>query len=90
MKQQIRLLKEKLAKETIVNEKMIMQSIREKLGYIKRKIRSMYILVPFALIYCNLFFISTGYSWLFCVVTSLFLIVACIYQVYSHLSLIHI
>lgn len=84
MKQQIRLLKEKLAKETIVNEKMIMQSIREKLGYIKRKIRSMYILVPFALIYCNLFFISTGYSWLFCVVTSLFLIVACIYQVYSH------
>ncbi|WP_300813945.1 hypothetical protein [uncultured Bacteroides sp.] len=76
MKQQIRLLKEKLAKEAIVNEKMIMQSIREKLGYIKRKIRSMYILVPFALIYCNLFFISTGYSWMFCVVTSLFLIVA--------------
>lgn len=31
MKQQIRLLKEKLAKETIVNEKMIMQSIRENL-----------------------------------------------------------
>lgn len=84
MKQQIRLLKEKLEKETIVNEKMIMQSIREKLGYIKRKIRFMYILVPFALIYCNLFFISTGYSWMFCVVTTLFLIVACIYQIYSH------
>ncbi len=43
MKQQIRLLKDKLAKETIISEKMMMQSTREKLAYINRKNRIMYI-----------------------------------------------
>ena len=80
MKQQIRLLKDKLAKETIISEKMMMQSTREKLTYINRNKR------PFALIYCNMFFIWMNYSWMFCVVTSLFLIAACLYQIYSHKS----
>lgn len=55
MKQQIRLLKDKLAKETIISEKMMMQSTREKLTYINRNKRLMYIGIPFALIYCNMF-----------------------------------
>ena len=84
MKQQIQLLKGKLAKETIISEKMMMQSIREKINYINRKNRIMYIMIPFALIYCNIFFILTDYSWMFCVVTSFFLIAACLYHVYSH------
>lgn len=84
MKQQIQLLKDKLAKETIISEKMIRQSTREKLDYIKRKHRFMCILVPFALIYCNVAFIKLDYSWMFCTVTSLFLIAAGIYQLYSH------
>ena len=84
MKQQIRLLKDKLAKETIISEKMMMQSTREKLTYINRNKRLMYIGIPFALIYCNMFFIWMNYSWMFCVVTSLFLIAACLYQIYSH------
>lgn len=84
MKQQIRLLKDKLAKETIISEKMMMQSTREKLAYINRKNRMMYIGIPFALIYCNVFFIRMDYSWMFCVITSLFLIAACLYRLYSH------
>lgn len=84
MKQQIRLLKDKLAKEIIISEKMMMQSTREKLIYINRNKRLMYIGIPFALIYCNMFFIWMNYSWMFCVVTSLFLIAACLYQIYSH------
>ena len=70
MKQQIRLLKDKLAKETIISEKMMMQSTREKLAYINRN--------------KNMFFIWMDYSWMFCVVTSIFLIAACLYQIYSH------
>lgn len=84
MRKQIQLLKDKLAKETIINEKMIMQSTREKLDYIKRKHRFICILVPFALIYCNVAFIKLDYSWMFCTVTSLFLIAAGLYQLYSH------
>lgn len=85
MKQQIRLLKDKLAKETIISEKMMVQSTREKLSYInRRKNRILYIITPFALVYCNLFFILMDYSWMFCIVTSLFLIAAFLYQVYSH------
>ena len=84
MKQQIRLLKDKLAKETIISEKIMMQSTREKLAYINRKNRIMYIGIPFALIYCNVFFILMDYSWMFCIVTSLFLIAACLYHLYSH------
>ena len=76
MKQQIRLLKDKLAKETIISEKMMMQSTREKLTYINRNKRLMYIGIPFALIYCNMFFIWMNYSGMFCVVTSLCLIAA--------------
>ncbi len=84
MKQQIQLLKNKLAKETIISEKMIVESTREKVDYIKRKDRNMYILIPFALIYCNIVFIWLEYSWMFCLVTSLFLIAAFLYQIYSH------
>lgn len=87
MKQQIRILKEKLAKETIINEKMIMQSIREKLSYINRKNRIIYIILPLALIYCNAFFIMRNYSWMFCIATSLFLIAAGVFQIYSHRGL---
>ena len=50
----------------------------EELAYINRNKRLMYIGIPFALIYCNMFFIWMNYSWMFCVVTSLFLIAACL------------
>lgn len=84
MKRQIRLLKDKLAQETIISEKMIRQSTQEKLTYINRKKRTVYILIPLALIYCNVFFSMLNYSWMFCIATSLFLIAACLYQLYSH------
>lgn len=84
MRQQIQLLKDKLAKETIISEKMIRQSTREKLAYINRKNRIMYMIIPFALIYCNVTFIWLEYSWLFCIVTSLFLVAAFLFQRHSH------
>lgn len=84
MKRQIQLLKEKLAKETIISEKMIIQSTREKMAYIRRKNQLLYIIVPFALIYCNIFFFKLDYSLTFSIVTSLFLIMALLYQIYSH------
>lgn len=84
MKQQIQLLKDKLAKEIIVSEKLIRHSTQDKVSYINRKKKFMYFLIVFALVYCNVFFLLMGYSWIFCAVTSVFLIIAGCYQRYSH------
>lgn len=72
MKQQIQLLKDKLAKEIIVSEKLIRHSTQDKVSYINRKKKFMYFLIVFALVYCNTFFLLMGYSWIFCVFTSVF------------------
>ena len=76
MRQQIQLLKAKLEKETIVSEKLIRQSTQDKVSYIDRKKKTVYVLIGFALVYCNVYFILMGYSWIFCVFTSCFLLVA--------------
>lgn len=65
MKQQIQLLKDKLAKEIIVSEKLIRHSTQDKVSYINRKKKFMYFLIVFALVYCNVFFLLMGYSWIF-------------------------
>lgn len=72
MKQQIQLLKDKLAKEIIVSENLIRHSTQDKVSYINRKKKFMYFLIVFALVYCNTFFLLMGYSWIFCVFTSVF------------------
>ena len=54
------------------------------LSYINRKKKFMYFFIVFALVYCNVFFLLMGYSWIFCAVTSVFLIIAGCYQRYSH------
>lgn len=84
MRQQIRLLKDKLAKETIVNDRLIRESTRDRISYITRKKRICYGMIIFALIYCNMLFIRLDYSLFFCLYTSLFLIAAGIFQWYSH------
>lgn len=72
MKQQIQLLKDKLAKEIIVSEKLLKNSTQDKIAYINRKKRFIYFLIVFALVYCNTFFLLMGYSWVFCAFTSVF------------------
>lgn len=42
MKQQIQLLKDKLAKEIIVSEKLLKNSTQDKIAYINRKKRFIY------------------------------------------------
>ena len=61
MKQQIQLLKDKLAKEIIVSEKLIRHSTQDKVSYINRKKKFMYFFIVFALVYCNVF--SSGGRW---------------------------
>ena len=48
MKQQIQLLKDKLAKEIIVSEKLLKNSTQDKIAYINRKKRFIYFFIVFA------------------------------------------
>ena len=81
MKQQISLLRRKLEKETIVNEKLIRSSMRDKLKAVKRR---SYILCAVAIGVCPLWATPTfdfHSSW-FKGVTIAFLFIAVAYEIY--------
>ena len=83
MKEQISLLRRKLEKETIVNEKLIRTSMRDKLKAVKR---SAYILCAVEIGACPLLAtpIFSFYSPWFKGVTIAFLLIAVVYEIYCN------
>ena len=83
MKEQISLLRRKLEKETIVNEKLIRASMRDKLKALKRR---SYIecVVGIAAAVLWKFGISSDFNPLFIDFTAFFLLFAVAYEVYSN------
>lgn len=83
MKEQISLLRRKLEKETIVNEKLIRASMRDKLKAVKRK---SYILCVVGIAAAVLwkFGISSDFNPLFIDFTAFFLFFAVAYEVYCN------
>ena len=83
MKEQISLLRRKLEKETIVNEKLIRTSMRDKLKAVK--LRS-YILCAIVLISCPVWTtpIFNFHSPWFIGVTIAFLLIAVVYEIYCN------
>ena len=83
MKEQISLLRRKLEKETIVNEKLIRTSMRDKLKAVK--LRS-YILCVIVLISCPVWTtpIFNFHSPWFIGVTIAFLLIAVVYEIYCN------
>ena len=83
MKEQISLLRRKLEKETIVNEKLIRASMRDKLKAFKRR---SYILCVVGIAAAVLwkFGISSDFNPLFIDFTAFFLFFAVAYEVYSN------
>ena len=75
MRSQISLLKEKLDKQTIVNEQHIRKSAKAKLSDINRTITGTIIAGIFALIYCTWYFNSQGLSLAFVISTAVMLAV---------------
>ena len=75
MRSQISLLKEKLDKQTIVNEEHIRRSMKAKMSDINRIVSVSICLGVFALLYCTYFFYTMGFSYMFVIATSLMLLV---------------
>ena len=60
MRQQIAILKEKLAKQEIVNEKIILKTMKEKMTSINKDKMKMRVLNVFALVFCTFVFAMAG------------------------------
>lgn len=80
MRRQVLLLKQKLDQTSLVNEKLIKQSARNKLRYLQRKRRSINGIIIFGLLYCNALFSFLDYSLILIVLTTCFLLAAYVYQ----------
>ena len=73
MRSQINALKEKLEKQTIVNEEHIRRSMKSKMSDINKTVTVTIILGIFALVYCTWFFYSQSCSMAFVISTSVML-----------------
>ena len=73
MRSQISALKEKLDKQTIVNEEHIRRSMKSKMSDINKTVTITIVLGVFALIYCTWFFYSQGCSLAFVGATAVML-----------------
>lgn len=85
MKDQLSILKNRLDKELIVNDRIIRKAMRAKISIVKRQMIRLYIISIIAIPYCVWVFRNfIDISWTFTAVTIIFLIIACIYNYISH------
>lgn len=77
MKQQICLLKEKLEKQTIINDNMIRQAMQQKVSRMHKDAIIMIIVAIIGIPYCFFFFMLVGFSYWLAAGTVLFLL-ACL------------
>lgn len=77
MKQQICLLKEKLEKQTIINDNMIRQAMQQKVSRMHKDAITMIVVAIIGIPYCFFFFMLVGFSYWLAAGTVLFLL-ACL------------
>lgn len=87
MRSQIGLLKDKLEKQNIINEKHIRKSITSKMSDISRTILISIVAGVFALVYCTWFFRHQGLSTLFVAGTAVMLIICIGLTIYQQIRL---
>ena len=78
MRQQIAILKEKLAKQEIVNEKIMLKTMNDKLNRLNRDKVKMRFLNVFSLVFCPLVFAGAGFP-LWFVIATIVLLGACVF-----------
>lgn len=88
MRAQLNLLKGKLEKETIVNERLIRKAMKEKVSSLNRQTLVLAFIILLAIPYCTWVFTKMlNASWWFIAVTDLFFLVAVIYTYVTHKDL---
>ncbi len=85
MREQLNLLKGKLEKETIINERLLRKAMKEKVSSLNRDAIGVSAMALFGIPYCTVVFPTLiNVSWWFIGVTDVFFIIALIYTYYSH------
>lgn len=87
MRSQIGILKEKLEKQTIINENHIRRSMKSKISSIRRTVLMTIIVGALAIPYCSLYFHYIGCSLIFVIATALILTVCMLLTVYQNIRL---
>lgn len=87
MRSQISLLKEKLDKQTIVNEEHIRRSMKTKMSDINRIVSITIVLGVLALLYCTYFFYTMDFSLAFVVATAVMLAVCLLLTIVQRVNL---
>ena len=85
MREQLNLLKEKLEKETIINERLLRRTMKEKVSSLNRDAIIIAIIGLLGIPYCTFVFANLmNISWWFIGVTDIFFLTAVIYTYISH------
>jgi len=84
MREQICLLKEKLANENIINDRLLRESTKSKIFGIQRQATIIVILGLLAAPYCIWAFRNIGLSWVFCGVTAVMLLFCACMTAFMH------
>ena len=84
MRQQIALLKEKLDKENIVNDKLLRASMQQRLGVIRRNQILEYVCALFVIVFGSLSFLHLGMSWWFVGTTIVLMILCMVINYFMH------
>ena len=87
IQQQFQLLREKLDQQEIVSDKLVSEIVRQKISSLNRDARIIGLVallgIPYTLFIFNTLHIST----VFCIFTTVFLIIACVYNYLAHRKL---
>lgn len=84
MRQQLAVLKDKLGKEEIVNERLLRESMGVKVKIVNRKARWGVSGCAFVVLMMPCYFIPQGYTWLFCGFTTLIMIFCAVATWWMH------
>lgn len=88
MKEQLNLLKSKLDKETMINERLLRKAMKDKVSSLNHDAIVIAIVAILGIPYCTWVFASmVNVSWWFTIVTDLFMLTAVIYTYYCHKDL---
>ena len=87
MKKQLEVLKDKLDKETIINEQLMRKTMKDKVSKLHKEAIIIACVAHFGIPYCTWVFSFMHMSYLFIGVTDVFLAIAIVYTFFTHKGL---
>lgn len=87
MKKQLEVLKDKLDKETIINEQLMRKAMKDKVSKLHKEAIIIACVALFGIPYCTWVFSFMHMSYLFIGVTDVFLAIAIVYTFFTHKGL---